>query len=228
MPRHLAIGDIHGCAGALQHLCQFVGIRQDDVIITLGDYCNRGPNTREVLDWLLWTDSAHQLRALRGNHEIMMLRARDNDEEYQRWLKAGGNATLRSYGPRNAPGSLSDIPDEHWDFLENRLLAYFETSSHFFVHANAYAELPLDEQPEFMLYWEPFHEPPRHESGKIMICGHTSQRSGLPKVAKHGICIDSGACITGWLTCLHAETGKIWQANADGERREMWVDDLIA
>ena len=122
MPRHLAIGDIHGCSGALQQLYDFVGIRKDDVIITLGDYCNRGSNTREVIDWLLWSESNHQLEAIRGHHEIMMLRARDNDEEYQRWLEAGGDATLRSYASRNAAGSLASIPIEHWDFLENRLL----------------------------------------------------------------------------------------------------------
>lgn len=61
--------------------------------------------------------------------------------------------------------------------------AYFEMDSHFFVHANAYADCSLRDQPDSMLYWESFDDPPPHESGKVMVCGHTSQKSGLPLTA---------------------------------------------
>lgn len=172
--RHLAIGDIHGCYDALRSLCDFVELRDDDTIITLGDYPNRGPNTNAVFDWLLHLKQCYHLRPLRGNHDIMMLNARHNDIEYRKWLDVGGDKTLRSYAPfGGGHGSLADIPDAHWNFLQNDLLPYFETETHFLVHANAYPDMPLDEQPDFMLYWEQYDDPSPHESGKTMICGYT-------------------------------------------------------
>ncbi len=227
MPRHLAIGDIHGCFDALRLLGDSVGFRSDDVIVTLGDYCNRGPNTCAVLDWLIHMDGSHNLIPLRGNHDIMMVNARDSESEHRKWIEVGGKATLRSYAPFDGdPGSITDIPEHHWQFLTNRLLPYFESDSHFFVHANAYPEIPLNEQPVFMLYWEQFNDPSRHESGKTMVCGHTSQKSGIPASNGHAVCIDTWACGNGWLSCLHAESGMIWQANERGETRQMWLDDL--
>lgn len=228
MSRHLAIGDIHGCSDALRTLCDYVELRDDDVIITLGDYVNRGSNACGVIEWLIHLEDAYQLRPLRGNHDLMMLGARVDQTAYRRWIKVGGDATLRSYAPfEGDPGTLMDIPDHHWRFLSERLLPYFETETHFFVHANADPFLPLDEQPDFMLYWEQYNNPPRHESGKIMVCGHTSQKSGLPLANGNAICIDTWACGQGWLSCLDIDTGRIWQANQHGHKRHLWLDEFI-
>lgn len=227
MPRHLAIGDIHGCYDALRTLCDFVELRDDDVLVTLGDYVNRGPNACAVLDWLIHQQRTRILRPLRGNHEVMTLNALNSDEAYRRWLRCGGDLTLRSYAPFEGDrGSLADIPDSHWEFIQHQLLPYFETPTHFFVHANADPDIPLEEQPEFMLYWEDYDDPPRHPSGKIMVCGHNSQKSGLPVTNGHAVCIDTWAWGTGWLTCLHAESGQIWQANQSGQTRKMWLDEV--
>jgi serine/threonine protein phosphatase 1 len=226
MPRHLAIGDIHGCYDALRALCDIVQLTAGDVLITLGDYVNRGPNTNAVLDWLIHLRKTHTLRPLRGNHDIMMQTARDNPREYRKWLDAGGDATLRSYGPfEGEAGRIDDIPEAHWRFLEE-LLPYHETDTHFFVHASACPDIPLAEQPDFMRYWEPWNDPPPHESGKILVCGHTSQKSGLPLSNGHAICIDTWACGTGWLSCLHVESGMIWQANQAGDTRQLNLADL--
>jgi serine/threonine protein phosphatase 1 len=116
----------------------------------------------------------------------MMLQARDSDEGFNRWIDCGGDATLESYSPLGDAGRLSDIPDEHWRFLEDQAVGWFETETSFFVHANAYPDCPLSEQPDFMLYWESFDDPPPHESGKVMVCGHTSQKIGT--AAKRGTC----------------------------------------
>src|SRR5262249_40205022 len=97
------------------------------------------------------------------------------------------------------------------------------TDSHFFVHANAYPDCPLNEQPDLMLYWESFNDPPPHESGKVLVCGHTPQESCIPRNIGHAICIDTGACKGGWLTCLDVATGKYWQANERGETRVEWI-----
>jgi serine/threonine protein phosphatase 1 len=226
--RHLAVGDLHGCFTALTTLAAFVPFRPDDVIITLGDYVNRGPQTAAVLDWLIARDKTSTLIPLRGNHEIMMLLAREDHDAFERWLDVGGDRTLASYsrpsGTTGDPGRLIDIPDEHWDFLTNRLRPWHEIETHFFVHANAYADAPLAEQPDFMLYWERFDAPPPHENGKIMVCGHTSQRSGRPRNLGHAVCIDTKAYGGGWLTCLDIATGQYWQANERGETRTDWLE----
>ncbi len=227
MGRHLAIGDIHGCFTALRTLCDFVGLRSDDTIITLGDYCDRGPDTHAVLDWLILMKTKHQFYPLRGNHDLVMVKARDDDAERDRWLKFGGDATLQSYAPfEGDPGSVSDVPDLHWEFLSNELLPYYESENHFFVHANAFPEVPLEEQPDFMLYWERCYDPPRHVSGKIMVCGHTSQKSGLPFTNGNAICIDTWVYGDGWLTCLDVDSGMIWQANQRAETRQLWLDKV--
>ena len=114
MARHLAIGDIHGCISALRTLVDFVALRDDDIIVTLGDYIDRGPDSRAVLDFLIDLGKTHHHVALRGNHEIMMLDARQKKSWLHAWMSYGGEATLRSYAasPDNA-GSFADIPESH-------------------------------------------------------------------------------------------------------------------
>src|SRR5260370_27821692 len=78
--RYLAVGDIHGCFQALTALAASVPFQPEDVIITLGDYVNRGPNSCAVLDWLIAYQRRGKLVALRGNHELMMLQARESTD----------------------------------------------------------------------------------------------------------------------------------------------------
>ena len=221
--RTLAIGDIHGCFNALKTLAEFVPFRSDDVLVTLGDYINRGPNSRAVLDWLIARQQTEKLIALRGNHEIMMLAAQDSDGAFREWVACGGDATLSSYSVDGRSGSYADIPVTHWQFLEETE-PWFETKSHIFVHAGVLPDYSLEEQPDFMLYWEGFEDRGAHESGKTVICGHTSQRSGRPLDVGHSVCIDTWACGRGWLTCLDVLSRKYWQANQQGETRSDWLD----
>jgi serine/threonine protein phosphatase 1 len=225
--RHLAIGDIHGCISALTSLVDFVVLRPDDTIVTLGDYVDRGPDSRSVLDFVIKLGETHDLVALRGNHEVMLLDSRDKKSWYQAWLGYGGDATLLSYSPSaDESGSFADIPDSHIDFLENRLVSYYECKTHFFVHANADANVALEDQKDPALFWRKYINPEPHCSGKIMVCGHTAQRSGLPATNGHSICIDTWAHGGGWLSCLEVESGRIWQASEEGSRRSFHVDDI--
>lgn len=217
--RTLVLGDIHGCSKALETLAQFVPFEPDDMIITLGDYVDRGPDSRGVLNWLIERYRQDRLIPLRGNHEIMMLQARDSSQAFTYWRMYGGDATLASYGHEGGEVSLRDVPDEHWDFMEYELYDWYETHHHFFVHANVVPELPLDAQPDLRLFWEPFDHAPPHCSGKIMICGHTAQKTGEPINIGHAICIDTWVYGAGWLTCLDFETGKYWQANQQRSAR---------
>jgi serine/threonine protein phosphatase 1 len=119
--------------------------------------------------------------------------------------------------------ALVALADAAWNFVENGCCDWYETESHFFVRANAYADMSLDEQPEYMLFWEQFNDPLPHQSGKIMVCGHTPQKSGRPKDLGHAICIDTWAHEQGWLTCLETATGRYWQANQRGEQRSEYL-----
>ena len=211
--RTLAIGDIHGCLTSLETLADYASFKNDDVIVTLGDYVDRGPDSKGVIDWLLALRERRQLVHLRGNHEIMMLDALEHPSDLAGWLHVGGEATLASYGK-----SFADVPQEHWDFIRTAL-PYFEMETHFFVHANAKPKVSLEEQSEDTLYWESFGKPRPHQSGKVMVCGHTSQKSGHPRDRGHAVCIDTFAYGGGWLTCLDAGSGTYWQTNERGERR---------
>jgi len=192
--RCLAIGDIHGCSRSLEMLLGAVSPRAGERIVTLGDYVNRGPDSRAVMERLLHLHGAGLLVPLRGVHEQMMLEARDEGgEKLKRFLKVDGDRTLASYAARGEAGLLADVPDEHWAFIQQTCVDWYETETHFFVHANAYPDYPLAEQPTYMLRWETFSDPPPHESGKVMVCGHTSQKSGEPRNIGHAVCIDTYA-----------------------------------
>ncbi|MEM9208908.1 MAG: metallophosphoesterase family protein [Pseudomonadota bacterium] len=225
--RYLAIGDIHGCRTALETLLRVAEPAVDDVIVTLGDYVDRGPDTAGVLTLILELGASHELVALRGNHEIMMLDACAQQSWQETWLRAGGRETLRSYAENGeGSGTFADIPAAHLDFLANRLQPYYECDTHFFVHANADPRMALTAQSDPNLYWRRYRNPDPHCSGKVMVCGHTTQLTGLPATNGHSICIDTWPYGEGWLTCLDAVGGTIWQANERGQTRTLHVDEL--
>lgn len=224
--RILAIGDIHGCSIAFDTLIAAVKPQFNDQIITLGDYIDRGPNSKGIIKRLIaWHDTG-QLTALRGNHELMMLDAYTHRQKKSRWHSCGGDATLASYSKAGKVGKLADVPDHHWHFLKNVCVDWCETKAHFFVHANAHPDLPLAAQPDRMLFWEKLGNPLPHCSGKIMVCGHTSQKTGVPLNIGHAICIDTRVYGKGWLTCLDVNSGKVWQANQSGNVRTASIDQF--
>ena len=216
MSRLLAIGDVHGCASALGTLLNLVRVRPDDTVVTLGDYVDRGPDSKGVLDRLIEFQSVTNLVPLRGNHEVAMLAAFTSAENFEGFLRMGGDATLRSYGATTMDG----IPAHHMKFIRE-LRSWHETEKHFFVHANAWPEDDLDAQDDYILFWASLtSRQARHKSGKTMICGHTPQRSGVPKNWGTAVCIDTAAGRGGWLTCLDVRMGRYWQADDAGRTRE--------
>ncbi|MGK7945153.1 MAG: metallophosphoesterase family protein [Microcystaceae cyanobacterium] len=212
------IGDIHGCLQALDTLLDTIKLCPQDQLITLGDYVDRGPNSREVIERLISLYQKGQLIPLKGNHEMMMLTARHKDFSQSDWVNYFGQETLASYGIFSDP-QASDIPEEHWHFIEKSCLDGWETQDHIFVHANLDPHFPLAQQSDYQLFWEKFYQPIPHDSGKIMICGHTSQKDGLPLNIGYAMCIDTWVYGKGWLTALEVNSGQIWQANQKGETR---------
>lgn len=219
MPTHtIAIGDIHGCSAALDAILAAVRPRPDDTIITLGDYINRGPDSRGVLNRLIDLSRRCRLVPILGNHDQMLLDVRSGKYPIAWLLDEGGTTTLDSYGPGRDIGL---IPEAHLDFLEG-CLDYFETDTHIFVHGNNYPDLPMDEQPVSMLRWESLRDttPGPHESGKTVIAGHTSQRSGEILDLGYLKCIDTRCYGGGWLTAMDVRTEEVWQTNQRGVMRQ--------
>lgn len=214
----LAIGDIHGCDTALQTMLDTVQPSSDDLIITLGDYVDRGPDSKQVIASLLKLKETHHYIHLMGNHEIQMIRALEAPHHMERFLSAlcGGKDTLANYG-----GSFEQIPKDHWEFITSAKL-YHETDSHIFVHAGLDEHLPMDQQDAEVLYYKRYYEGKAHVSGKPYICGHTIQ-GDLPCNNGFSICLDTCAYGGGWLTALDTDSGRCWQTNEDGKSREIEI-----
>jgi serine/threonine protein phosphatase 1 len=218
--RTLAIGDVHGCGKALATLLELVRPNSDDLVVALGDFVDRGPQSRESIDMLLELEQRCSFVALLGNHEEMMLDAVQSPADLTGWLMYGGLETLFSYKIPPEEYTLDRLPPEHVAFLTERCRDYFETETLQFVHAGFDPQLPLAQQPANLLRWEKLADRGPHRSGKITICGHTRQESGEPLDLGHTICIDTWVYGAGWLTCLDVESKRYWQANQKGESRE--------
>lgn len=217
--RTLAIGDIHGCHVALTCLLELVAPRADDKIVFLGDYIDRGPASRAVVELMLdWTDKCPAI-FLRGNHEAMILDAREDELKANLWQGYGGFEALISYGAEYDPGWRAKVPESHWDFFK-RTARYWETENDIFVHACLDPEADMDDQPDRLLYWENARRLQPHKSGKRIICGHSAQGSGRVLNLGFALCIDTGAVNGGWLTCLDVMSGRWWQANEKRESRQ--------
>ena len=214
--RTIAIGDVHGCSEALAAILNVIDPQREDRLILLGDYVDRGPDSRGVLNQLIDLEQRCQLIALLGNHEIMMLSALDSEDPLQLdfWMHCGGEETMSSYG-----GGLQNVPDDHLLFLR-QCHRYFETSDYLFVHANYIPDLPLEETHDQALFWQHLSsDPSPHQSGKPAIVGHTPQLTGEILDLGHVIGIDTFCFGSGWLTALDVDTGDVWQADKLGNLR---------
>jgi serine/threonine protein phosphatase 1 len=222
--RTIAIGDVHGCRLALDVLLDAIGPTAEDTLIPLGDYIDRGPDSRGVLDRLIDLAGCCRLVPLLGNHEEMLLDAARDHTALRHWLSNGGAEALRSYGwvsggPRR---SLADwIPRQHREFLAG-CRDYHETGTHLFLHAGYVHDLPLAKQPELALRWRVTDAKTviPHCSGKVAVVGHTPQRSGEVLDLGFLVCIDTDCHRGGWLTALEVNTGQVWQADRNGRLRQ--------
>lgn len=216
--RVVAIGDIHGCAHALEALLAAVAPTADDTIVCLGDFIDQGRETNEVIELLMNLDRRCRLVTLMGNHEEMLLAALGNERARDFWLNCGGVQTLNSY---KFCGDIDVIPADHIEFIR-AARDYYETDDHFFVHANYLADAPPEDWPAYVLRWSLLdeHPPGPHMSGKTAVVGHTEQRDGEVLDLGYVKCIDTACYNYGWLTALDVTSGQTWQASRWGVLRE--------
>lgn len=213
----LVFGDIHGSLLALKTLWSQLKPTQEEIVF-LGDYVDRGSDSQSVIDFLIGIKQNYNARFILGNHEEMMLACRCAGDYWPNWIKYGGDQTLLSYGISDIePQDLTIVPESHWGFL-NQLLPYYETDHFIFTHACPNMSKPLKQQTNEELRWWPNLSDQKHVSGKKVIFGHMSQRSGTPNYYGQNLCIDTS--ITGWISCFDTDGKIVHQATQAGEYRK--------
>jgi len=192
------IPDIHGrddllgeaLAGIAAHCRGDAG-----VIVTIGDYVNKGPQSKEVIDRMLsGVADGWRLIALKGNHDVMMAEALRNPAKMESWLEKGGDAALASYG-----GDPAAVPQAHIAWLDGLRPLYLD-AHRLYVHAGVDPEIPLDRQSEATLFCKRY---PRGFSGgygaRHVVHGHDNDPDG-PLLFEGRTNLDTAAWRTGRLT----------------------------
>ena len=218
--RTIAIGDIHGHSRALAALLDDVKPQPQDTLVFLGDYIDRGPDSRGVTEQVIALQERCQVVPLMGNHEEMLLNARETEYSLRIWLENGGDTAFQSYGITEDLGPDDDfdadalwraIPEKHLEFLANTL-RFHETDSHFFIHSNYAPNWRLEDHDTRTSLWLPLTDlPGPHYSGKTAVLGHTPQLDGRVLDGGHVVCIDTGCGYGGVLTAMDVGSGRIWQ-----------------
>jgi serine/threonine protein phosphatase 1 len=212
-PLTYAIGDIHGRLDLLQEARAAIGAHAGGAartVICLGDYVDRGPDSKGVVETLMDLTDGSSWICLKGNHEDMMLQAL-RAERYGslgQWMWNGGEETLRSYGGRGA------VPAAHLDWLE--ALPLFHLDAHrLFVHAGVKPGQPLEDQDPETLMWirDVFLEAAPEALPCHIVHGHTPQWRGKrdlsrPERLPHRTNLDTGAVWTGILSVGVFEDGR--------------------
>ncbi|GKV54677.1 serine/threonine protein phosphatase [Sporosarcina sp. NCCP-2222] len=224
MKRTLVISDIHGEITAFNQLLSEINYEPGtDQLILLGDYVDRGEDSKAVLDKVMQLRELGAI-VLKGNHEDMMIKALTSGEErpWRHWVdRNGGNETLRSYGfreeeyivspdlPFEQPQLSSDALKKHLEFICS-LDIYIELDDFIFVHAGVHPETPIHETEERDFLWirDPFHN--GYSGEKKVVFGHTPTKYLYKDDTNHSIFlgenniigIDGGAVYGGQLNCL--------------------------
>jgi serine/threonine protein phosphatase 1 len=197
-----AIGDVHGCFDKLVRLlgrCRLHCAARTMRLVFVGDYIDRGPQSRRVVELLIDTQRAAPdlVVCLRGNHEAMVLAAAAEESRAEAlWLMNGAAETLLSYGVRQA----ADLPSVHLQWFRSLPLSY-DDGRRYFVHAGVDPQVALDRQSEHDQVWirGPFL---RHEGeyGRLIVHGHTPLETARPDLRSNRLNIDTGAVFGGPLT----------------------------
>lgn len=213
MSQIYAIGDIHGCLGHLERLMEKINPDpQQDRLVFIGDYIDRGPDSRGVVEFILNLKEnfpAEHVICLMGNHERMFLDFLQGENEFL-FLLNGGVPTLESYWGRNWQNHPRRLPPEHYEFFQQLRLTY-ETQDYIFVHGGLKPGVPLAEQQEEDLLWirEEFLIS-EEDFGRRVIFGHTPFPK--PFIWPNKIGIDTGAVYGNYLTCIKLPEEKFYSS----------------
>jgi len=222
--RAYVIGDIHGCSALLDRMVDLISRdleanpAGDAVTVTIGDYIDRGPDSRGALDRLARNPFPTRFVALKGNHEELFEAFLTDPSVAAQWRRLGGLETLHSYGIpvtelmvgknyEQASKALGKVvPEEHLTFLAS-LKTSMTVGRYFLCHAGVRPGIPLERQSDEDLLWirDEFLKS-KADFGKIVVHGHTPTERA--EVLPNRINIDTGEFATGRLTCVVLENSE--------------------
>lgn len=199
-------------------LFEHLHVAREDILYLLGDYIDRGPDSKGVLDTILaLRDDGFDIRPLMGNHEAMLLQALEavSGEHLHFWMDNGGRATLKSYGVQHP----DELPSEHIRFMQS-LPLHLHTDTHIFVHAglNFCLEDPFSREGEQAMLWDRYQHSDRiKQQGKVLVVGHTvtNEEDIRRSLKSRVIRLDNGCYMggriagLGCLAALELETGRL-------------------
>jgi serine/threonine protein phosphatase 1 len=207
-----ALGDIHGCVDELTTMLHAIAPRRGDTVVFVGDYIDRGPAPRDVIELLLECRQGEaEFVFLKGNHEDMMLSFLGLPGHYgDSFLFNGGAPTLESYGVAEGASALEWIPASHVDFLKNLATSYLHPP-YLFVHAGISPLRQLEEQSVEDMLWirQEFIFHP-HSVAATVVFGHTPMRAVMIDLP-YKLGIDTGLVYGGKLSCLEFNEGVLYQ-----------------
>lgn len=219
------IGDIHGCAEELQLLLDKIPLTPQSRIVFVGDYIDRGENSKEVINIILNLQNYYKVTTIMGNHEAMFLDflADPGSMEAGAFIYNGGSATLASYA--NQQGKYI-IPDEHIDFL-NKLQLFSQTESFFFVHAGV-PDVPLNyitpaKHKDDLLWIRDQFFNSKFKWEKMIVHGHTP----VSKVEVHSkrINVDTGCVYENILSAYELFSGEAFTVKKIKRTRQTFLRD---
>lgn len=215
MPNRItyAIGDVHGRADLLDLVIEAVKRDARDRgraarMVFLGDYVDRGPDSRRVVETLMALEDPESCLCLRGNHEELMVEALTHARRgaYARWCANGGRETLASYGVTGGEDPDQAIPAEHVRWLSN-LPLIAEDPYRIYVHAGLSPRKPLEDQSEAACLWirEKFLRAPARDFDRHIVHGHTpvwdlKPTADQPELLDHRTNLDTAAFASGVLS----------------------------
>lgn len=171
MDRIFAIGDIHGCARTFRKLVtDIIQLDKSDELYCLGDYVDRGPDSKGVIDFILeLRQQGFKVFTLRGNHDQMMMDAADDDERFSFWIANGGNPTRKSFGIK----SFHELESKYKQFFYDTSF-HFETGNFILVHAGLnFMPDDIFEDTHAMMWTRNFFVNENKLAGRTIIHGHT-------------------------------------------------------
>ncbi len=222
------LSDIHGQASELKLLLNKLPIQKNTCFIFLGDYIDRGPDSKEVIDIIINLKKSHSVVTLMGNHESMFISFLEDPESSDSgsFIFNGGGATLASYQSEAQDGTYL-IPHEHIAFFNN-LSLYFEHKDYFFVHAGlpdvSIRELDNERDRHDLLWIRRSFFNSDFVWEKHIIHGHTPGRDVV--VNEKRTCIDTGCCFDNKLSALHLSNKKIYSISRLDSPKHIYLRDF--
>jgi serine/threonine protein phosphatase 1 len=209
-PSHFAIGDIHGCASELRLLLNKLPLTPDSTVVFLGDYIDRGPQSKEVVDTILELRQTCHVVTLKGNHEDLLLSFLENPRSQKagQFIFNGGSATLASYSDSQGDWSM---PPAHLEFFKQLQLNYL-WDRYIFVHANVpdvpYEGFVPQKHAESLMWSRQAFSSREHPWALTVVHGHTPIRQ--PYISNTNINLDTGCAYSHLLTAMEFPSQRLY------------------